>query len=190
MTIFLRRFLTLATLLACTSVVGASDATLPRAVVKTSLGNFTVELFPESAPMACENFTTHATNGYYDGNVIHRVEEDFVIQMGDPDGTGYGGRSIWGEPFANEIDPSVTFDAPFMVGMANRGVAETNTSQFFVTVTPAPWMTGQFTIFGRVIEGQDVVKTINQVDVDPTTDRPIRDVVVATIEILPAAGDE
>lgn len=190
MTIFLRRFLTLATLLACTTVVGASDATSPRAVLTTSMGSFTVELFPDSAPMAFENFTTHARNGYYDGILIHRVEEDFVIQMGDPDGRGYGGRSIWGEPFANEIDPNLAFDRPFVVGMANRGPGATNTSQFFVTVAPAPWMTGNYTIFGQVIDGQDVVEAINRVDIDPTTQRPIRDVILESIEILPAPDGE
>ena len=185
----LRRILILVTLLAVTATSHASDDARPLAVFTTSMGSFTAELFPDSAPKACENFTTHARNGYYDGILVHRVEEDFVIQSGDPAGTGYSGRSIWGEPFENEIDPSLTFDEPFVLAMANRGTAKTNNSQYFVTVAPAPWMTGAYTIFGRVIEGREVVEAINGVDIDPTSQRPIRDVVVESIEIRDGASE-
>lgn len=153
------------------------------AVLRTELGDITLRLFPDSAPKACENFTTHARNGYYDGVVFHRVVEDFMVQSGDPEGTGYGGRSIWGEPFANEIDPARAFDRPGVLAMANRGPENSNDSQFFITLVPTPWLTGHYTIFGEVVEGMDVVRQLGDLDVNPSNDRPIRDVHVETITL-------
>lgn len=167
----------------------ANDAN-PRAILRTEMGEITLELYPESAPRAYENFTTHARNGYYDGMTVHRVQKDFLIQMGDPDGTGYGGKSIWGGSFENEIDPTRSFDAPYVLGMANRGTHDTNTSQFFITVAPTPWMNGNFTIFGRVLAGEDVVERISEVDVEITQSKPIRDLIVHTVEILEAGANE
>lgn len=163
---------------------------LPRAVLRTDMGDITVELYPDIAPKAVENFLTHARNGYYDGVVFHRVEREFVIQTGDPISRGYGGKSIWGSPFENEIDPSVGFDEPYMLGMANRGVDGTNHSQFFFNLAPTPWMNGSYTLFGRVIDGTDAVDAISEVDVEITEKRPIRDVVVQTIEVLDDGASE
>jgi cyclophilin family peptidyl-prolyl cis-trans isomerase len=160
------------------------------AVLHTELGDITLRLFPESAPMAYENFTTHARNGYYDGVVFHRVIEDFMVQTGDPQGTGYGGRSIWGESFGNEIDPARAFDRPGVLAMANRGLENTNDSQFFLTLVPTPWLTGRYTIFGEVLEGMDVLEQLGDLDVNPTTDRPIRDVRVETITLREAGAGE
>jgi len=162
----------------------ALPASAERAVLHTSMGDIEFELFPDAAPKAVENFLTHARDGYYDGVTFHRVEEDFIIQTGDPDGSGYGGKSIWGAGFENEIDPTLAFDAPYMVAMANRSAPNTNQSQFFFTLTPAPWMTGNYTIFGRVTSGQDVVEAISDVDVEITRNRPIRDITVNSIDIL------
>ncbi len=160
------------------------------AVLHTELGDITLRLFPDSAPKACENFTTHARNGYYDGVVFHRVIEDFLVQTGDPEGTGYGGRSIWGEPFGNEIDPARAFDRPGVLAMANRGLRDTNDSQFFITLVPTPWLTGRYTIFGEVVEGLDVARQLGDLDVNPTTDRPIRDVRVETVTLRePGTGE-
>jgi len=178
--------------LAPTAAVGADGETRDDviAVLHTDLGDFTLRLFPDSAPMACENFTTHARNGYYDGVVFHRVVEDFMIQTGDPDGTGYGGRSIWGDSFGNEIDPARGFDRPGVLAMANRATENTNDSQFFITLVPTPWLNGRYTIFGEVVEGMDVVQALGDLDVNPTTDRPIRDVRIESITLgSPGTGE-
>lgn len=183
----LRRMLIVLPLL---SLLVATTAAAQRAVVHTSMGDIELELYPESAPRAVENFTTHVADGYYDATTVHRVEEQFIIQMGDPDGTGYGGRSIWGEAFANEIDPALDFSRPYVLAMANRGTSASNQSQFFITLAPAPWMDGKFTIFGRVVAGQDVVDAISEVDVEISVNKPIRDVAVRSIELLDGGNSE
>ncbi len=129
------------------------------AVIETTSGNIEVELRPDVAPKACENFVALSKKGYYNGIIFHRVIKGFMIQGGDPTGTGAGGNSIWGRPFADEITPKLTFDKPLMLAMANRG-PNTNGSQFFITVAPTPWLNGYHTIFGTVVKGVDVVKKI------------------------------
>lgn len=129
------------------------------AVIETTSGNIEVELRPDVAPKACENFVALSKKGYYNGIIFHRVIKGFMIQGGDPTGTGAGGNSIWGRPFADEITPKLTFDKPLMLAMANRG-PNTNGSQFFITVAPTPWLNGYHTIFGTVVKGADVVKKI------------------------------
>ena len=129
------------------------------AVIETTSGNIEVELRPDIAPKACENFVALSKKGYYNGIIFHRVIKGFMIQGGDPTGSGAGGNSIWGRPFADEITPKLTFDKPLMLAMANRG-PNTNGSQFFITVAPTPWLNGYHTIFGTVVKGADVVKKI------------------------------
>jgi len=133
-------------------------------VLKTNQGNIELQLFPKIAPKACENFTTLVKRGYYDGVIFHRVIKNFMIQSGDPTGTGRGGESIWGKPFKDEFKANVVFDRPFYLAMANRG-RNTNGSQFFITTVPTPWLNGGYTIFGRVIKGFKVVKKIENVKV-------------------------
>ena len=161
---------------------GQAHAAEPIVTMKTSHGDITLRLYPESAPKACENFLGLIEQGFYDGLVFHRVEEDFVIQGGDPDASGYGGKSIWGKAFENEIDPTLAFDRPGVLAMANRG-KDTNTSQFFITLTPAPWLDGRFTIFGEVVAGLDVVRTISELDVNIATYRPIKDAVIESMSV-------
>lgn len=160
------------------------EAANPIAIFETSKGNIQVELRPDLAPKAVENFTTHAKNGYYNGQIFHRVIKDFMIQGGDPTGTGTGGDSIWNKPFEDEFAPNAVFDKAGILAMANRG-PNTNSSQFFITTVPTYWLNGRHTIFGFVKEGFDVVKKIENVE---TTSRyegnkPLEDVKVISITI-------
>ncbi len=142
------------------------------AVIETTAGNIEVELRPDVAPKACENFVALSKKGYYNGVIFHRVIKGFMIQGGDPTGSGMGGSSIWGKPFADEITPKLTFDKPLMLAMANRG-PNTNGSQFFITVAPTPWLNGYHTIFGTVKSGVDAVKKIENVQTG-FQDRPLQ----------------
>ena len=132
------------------------------ATIKTNFGNIRVRMLPEAAPKAVENFLTHAQNGYYNGVIFHRVIADFMIQGGDPTGTGMGGESIWGEPFADEFSPEAR-NFRGALSMANAGPG-TNGSQFFITHVPTDWLNGKHTVFGKVTEGQSVVDSIKQGD--------------------------
>jgi len=140
-------------------------------VLETSQGNIELKMFPKAAPLAVENFTTHATNGYYNGLIFHRVIKDFMIQGGDPTGTGTGGTSIWDKEFVNEYGANMTFDKPFILAMANHG-ANTNGSQFFITTKATPWLNGGYTIFGEVISGQENVTKIENTKT-ARADRPV-----------------
>lgn len=134
-------------------------------VIETSSGSVELRLFPEIAPLACENFVGLAKKSYYDGMLFHRVIKDFMIQSGDPAGTGMGGESIWGKPFVDEVSDELVFDRPGLLAMANSG-PNTNTSQFFITVKPVPHLNKKHTIFGEVISGFDIVKKISNFTTD------------------------
>lgn len=140
--------------------------------LETNQGEIFLKMMSNVAPNAVTNFVTHAQQSYYDGVTFHRVIKDFMIQGGDPTGTGNGGESIWGEPFYNEINSSVRFDKPFLLAMANSGGTKTNGSQFFITTKEATHLDGKYTIFGTVIDGNETVTKIENV---PTSrsDRPI-----------------
>jgi len=142
-------------------------------VLETTGGVVEVTLKPEIAPKACENFVTHVKNGYYDGIIFHRVIKDFMIQGGDPTGTGRGGESIWGEAFEDECVSDVVFDKKGILAMANAG-PRTNGSQFFLTTKPTPWLNGRHTIFGEVTSGYDVVEGIENTEVG-FMDKPVVD---------------
>ena len=140
-------------------------------VLKTNQGEITLKMFPKVAPLAVENFVTHAKDGYYDGLIFHRVIKDFMIQGGDPTGTGRGGASIWKKEFVNEYAANVVFDRPFLLAMANHG-PNTNGSQFFITTKATPFLNGGYTIFGEVVSGQDVVRKIENTKT-AAADRPV-----------------
>jgi len=142
-------------------------------VLETNQGNIEIKLKPDIAPKACENFTKLAEKGYYNGLIFHRVIKGFMIQGGDPTGTGSGGESIWGRPFEDEVTPVAKFDAPGILAMANAG-PNTNGSQFFITCAATPWLNMRHTIFGEVISGLDVVQKIENTSVG-ASDRPISD---------------
>ena len=146
-------------------------------VLETNMGNIELKMFEKEAPLAVKNFTTHVKNGYYNGTIFHRVIKGFMIQGGDPTGTGMGGESIWGKEFKNEYAPNLVFDRPYLLAMANRG-PNTNGSQFFITVAPTPWLNGGYTIFGEVVKGQEVVDKINSVKTTKPGDRPIQKVYI------------
>lgn len=140
-------------------------------ILETTQGTIEVKLMPEAAPKACENFVKLAERGYYDGLIFHRVIKGFMIQGGDPTGTGTGGQSIWGKSFNDEFDPNIKFDAPGILAMANSG-PNTNGSQFFITTAPTPWLNMHHTIFGKVVSGYDAVEKIENQPTDPN-DRPL-----------------
>ena len=127
-------------------------------VLETNQGNIEIGLMPDAAPKACENFTKLAEKGYYDGLIFHRVIKGFMIQGGDPAGTGMGGESIWGKPFADEFNVKVKFDSPGILAMANSG-PNTNGSQFFILKRDTG-LDHAYTIFGKVTNGMDIVKKI------------------------------
>ena len=166
---------------------------MPTATFQTTMGSFTVRLMPEHAPKTVENFVSLAkgdkewtdprdgrakSEPLYDGTIFHRVIPDFMIQGGDPRGTGTGGP---GYTFEDEVSDGPSFDRPGLLAMANAG-PNTNGSQFFVTVTPTPWLTGKHTIFGEVVEGYDVVEAISKTVTGPQ-DRPSPDVVLERVTI-------
>jgi peptidylprolyl isomerase len=143
----------------------------PVVVFETNQGNIELTLFPDVAPKTVENFTGLAKKGYYNGIIFHRVIKQFMIQGGDPTGTGRGGESLWGGKFEDEISPSKTFSKKGILAMANAGPG-TNGSQFFITTAATPWLNGNHTIFGEVTSGYDVVEKIENT---PTAagDRPV-----------------
>ena len=135
-------------------------------VLETNQGEIELQLFPDAAPKACENFIGLIKKGYYNGIIFHRVIKGFMIQGGDPTGTGRGGESLWGDQFKDEVTPEIQFDRKGLLAMANAG-PNTNGSQFFITTAPTPWLNMKHTIFGEVISGYDVVTKIENVPTGP-----------------------
>ncbi|MBQ5678176.1 MAG: peptidylprolyl isomerase [Clostridia bacterium] len=181
------------------------------AIMKTNMGEIKIKLFPEFAPKTVENFTTHAKNGYYDGLIFHRVIKDFMIQGGDPTGTGCGGESIWGRSFEDEFTGEL-HNLRGALSMANAG-PNTNGSQFFIVqanscpedfimqmkqidekvfpnecveayeeIGGTPWLDFRHTVFGQVYDGMDVVDAIANV-ATKAQDKPVSDVIIETIII-------
>lgn len=151
------------------------------AVIKTNMGTIELELFAKETPKTVENFVGLANKGYYKGIIFHRVIDNFMIQGGDPTGTGSGGKSLWGKSFNDEIVPQLVFDKEGLLAMANSG-PNTNGSQFFITLAPTTWLNGHHTIFGKVIKGMDVVKAIGKVAKNKS-DLPLKDVVMESVTI-------
>ena len=180
------------------------------ATIKTNMGEIKIKLFPAEAPKTVENFTTHAKEGYYNGLVFHRVIKDFMIQGGDPTGTGMGGESIWGHSFEDEFDVKL-HNIKGALSMANAG-PNTNGSQFFIVQADSvpgnmlhqmkempesfpedivkayeekggtPWLDFRHTVFGQVVEGIEVVDSIANVKVG-AADKPVDDVIIETITV-------
>ena len=142
-----------------------------KAVLETNQGKIVIKLFADIAPKTVENFIGLIQKGYYDGIIFHRVIKGFMIQGGDPAGTGMGGESVWGKAFEDEVSSSAKFDRKGLLAMANAG-PNTNGSQFFITVAPAPWLNMRHTIFGEVVEGYDVVERIEDCQTEGQ-DRPV-----------------
>ena len=151
------------------------------AVINTNMGTIEIELFVDKTPKTIENFVGLANKGFYDGIIFHRVIADFMLQGGDPTGTGRGGSSLWGGKFEDEFVPELRHDAPGILSMANAG-PNTNGSQFFITLVPTPWLDGKHTIFGKVINGMNVVNDIGKVKTGPG-DKPVEDVIMINVKI-------
>ena len=149
------------------------------AVMHTTYGDIHLRLFPEAAPKAVENFVTHSKNGYYNNTNFHRVIRKFMIQCGDPLGDGTGGESIWGKEFEDEFS-SLKHDKPYTVSMANAG-PNTNGSQFFITTEQTRWLDRKHTIFGRAVQGLDVVHRIENARV--YKEKPEEDIKIISISI-------
>lgn len=177
-------------------------------VLHTNKGDIGLALFPEAAPKTVESFLTHARNGYYDGIIFHRIIKDFMIQGGDPTGTGMGGESAFGGSFEDEFSVDV-FNLFGALSMANAG-PNTNGSQFFIVTAPTvqsqmiaqleqagfpeeivkaysekggtPWLDHRHTVFGHVVSGLDIVLDIQNVETGPQ-DKPVEDVVINNITI-------
>ena len=150
--------------------------------IETNQGTIEVALRPDIAPKAVENFIKHAEEGYYNGVIFHRVIKNFMIQGGDPTGTGRGGSSIWGAPFEDEVSDNVKFDKTGLLAMANAG-PKTNGSQFFITTAATPWLNKKHTIFGEVIKGYDVVQKIESVPSSPGNNKPLEDVKIIKMTV-------
>lgn len=152
------------------------------AVIHTTFGDIHMKLFGKEAPKTVENFCVHGKNGYYNGHIFHRVIRGFMIQTGDPTGSGTGGQSIWGHDFKDEFSSIVKHDRPYSVSMANAG-PNTNGSQFFITVLPTPWLDNKHTVFGRVYKGMEVVQNICGAKTNPKTDKPYDEIKIISISL-------
>lgn len=154
----------------------------PKIKFETNFGEIIFELFPQSAPKAVENFVGLTKQGYYDGIIFHRVIRDFMIQWGDPTGTGRGGKSLWFRPFEDEFARALTHKRG-VLSMANAG-RNTNGSQFFIVTTEdASFLDGKHSIFGNVFEGMDVVNEIEWLSVDGN-DRPKVEVKIVKATVM------
>ena len=147
--------------------------------IETTLGSIEAKLFARQAPKTVQNFVDLVKKGFYDGIVFHRVIPDFMIQTGDPTGTGRGGP---GYQFADEFSPELKHDKPGMLSMANSG-PNTNGSQFFITEQAAPWLDKRHSVFGQVTQGQDIVKKIAHVKRDGE-DRPLDTVQMKKVAVI------
>ncbi|GAA5814901.1 cytochrome P450 monooxygenase 14 [Mucor flavus] len=150
--------------------------------IMTNYGNINVELFSDKVPRTCHNFVQLAKTGYYNNVLFHRNIRKFMIQGGDPTGTGKGGESIWKHDFPDEIKTTLQHNARGILSMANKG-KDTNNSQFFITYAPAPQLDGQHTVFGKVVGGMDVLKKLEAIPVDKK-DKPERDIRIKQIQVF------
>lgn len=148
----------------------------------TTLGDITIALFAEQTPRTCKNFATLAATGQYDNVIFHRIIPGFMIQGGDPDGTGRGGRSIYGEKFEDEFVSELTHTGKGILSMANSG-PNTNGSQFFITLGPTPHLNGKHTVFGQVADGMDVVDKLGAVRTG-AQDRPVQEVKILRCDVF------
>lgn len=148
------------------------------AVFDTSMGTFRVELFEDKAPVTAGNFIKLARQGFYNGLIFHRVIAGFMIQGGDPNGDGTGGP---GYTIQDEFHPELKHDSKGILSMANAG-PNTGGSQFFITLVPTPWLDGKHSVFGKVVEGIEIIEAVGKVNTGPG-DKPLQDIVVNKITI-------
>lgn len=152
------------------------------AVFDTNMGEFEIELFEDKTPITTKNFIDLAQEGFYNEVIFHRIIDGFMIQGGDPTGTGMGGP---GYTIEDEFTPELTHESEGILSMANTGRPHTGGSQFFITLAATPWLDGHHTVFGKVVKGIEVVREIGHVKTGPK-DRPVHDVVINKITIKDA----
>ncbi|NCO84636.1 MAG: peptidylprolyl isomerase [Candidatus Huberarchaeum crystalense] len=157
---------------------GNSKNSMTIATLETNKGTIKIELFTTGAPKTTQNFVDLANKGFYNKVIFHRVIPGFMIQSGDPTGTGTGGP---GYKIADEFSQNLKHDKPGIVSMANAG-PNTGGSQFFITLSPTPWLDRKHAIFGYVIEGMDVVEEISKVKCN-VNDKPVEDIVMISVKI-------
>jgi cyclophilin family peptidyl-prolyl cis-trans isomerase len=168
------------------------------AVIESSMGTIEIQLYAADAPKTVENFIGLAEQKYFDGVKFHRVSKGFVIQGGDPTGTGAGGKTFNGKPLEDELNPETpSYREGYVKGvvaMANKSRPNTGTSQFFIMLATSAWLPKNYTIFGKVVRGMDVVEAIGQVDIKPTAGMgpndgtPVTDIVMKKVLIRRPAG--
>jgi len=163
-------------------VKNVSENEMVVATIETNMGTMEFELYARQVPKTVENFAGLAMKNYYNGIIFHRIIKGFVIQGGDPTGTGMGGESLWGGKFADEFAPGCVHDAEGVLSMANAG-PNTNGSQFFITLAPQPHLNGKHTVFGKIISGLDVMREIGNVPTSKPYDKPYNDVVMESVSI-------
>lgn len=151
-----------------------------RVLLETSMGNITIRLFDGNAPVTAANFKKLVQQGFYNGTIFHRVIADFMIQGGDPTGTGTGGP---GYTIKDEFSSALKHSKAGILSMANTGQPNTGGSQFFITLAPTPWLDGKHAVFGEVIGGMDIVEAIGKVQTN-ANDRPLKDVVIEKATIV------
>jgi len=152
------------------------------ATIETSMGTFKIELFGNAVPKTVNNFVGLAEKGYFNGISFHRVIDNFMIQGGDPTGTGRGGESFYGGFFQDEFVDTLRHSQPGILSMANAG-PNTNGSQFFITLVPTPWLDGKHTVFGKVVEGIDIVQAIGKVKTTKPFDKPVEKIIMTKVII-------
>jgi len=166
-----------------TSSTGAASGEIPQSVIlHTTLGDITIALYKDETPKTARNFAQLASTGYYNGVIFHRIIPGFMIQGGDPTGTGRGGESIYGGKFADEFVSSLVHADKGTMSMANSGPG-TNGSQFFITLGPTPHLNGKHTVFGHVVDGMDVVDKLGAVRTG-AGDRPVQEVKIVSADVF------
>ncbi|KAK4550308.1 heme binding [Oleoguttula mirabilis] len=151
-------------------------------VLHTNIGDITIALYRDETPKTCKNFSQLAATGKYNGVIFHRVIKGFMIQGGDPTGTGRGGESIYGRKFEDEIVPSLRHEDKGTLSMANSGPG-TNGSQFFITLGATPHLNGKHTVFGHVVQGMEVVDKLGSVRTG-SGDRPVQEVRIESCDVF------
>ncbi|KAJ3369800.1 Peptidyl-prolyl isomerase cwc27 [Kappamyces sp. JEL0680] len=168
----------------------AFPATKGKVILKTSGGDLEIELWPKECPKACRNFVQLCLEGYYDDTPIHRIIPRFIVQAGDPTGTGEGGESIYGEPFGNEFHSRLKFSTRGLLAMANTGVPNSNRSQFFFTLDAAPALNGKNTIFGKIV-GNTIFNLLKLGELETDKeDKPIYDARILSSTVLSNPFDD
>ncbi len=165
------------------TLLNLADNEILVAKMQTNMGLIEIQLFVKEAPKTVKNFVGLSLKNYYNKLTFHRIMDNFMIQGGDPNGDGSGGKSFYGNTISDEFSKKLRHDGPGVLSMANAG-PNTNGSQFFITLKATPHLNDRHSVFGKVIAGQDVVNAIGKVKVDPSQNhRPLKPVIIQTVTI-------